>query len=420
MQKQGQNNLFKGLFISSFIIMSSVSAYSQAKVAKADTSIIKKVVENKATTASPILITETYDIYSNNCIPKSGSTAEVKSTILNQGCLEVTAEESIDLTESFDAQLGGNFDAKIGVVSTPEPPTPPTPTNAPCEDFTNHSKSGPHLYANTRQNELVGHVFAVNQPEYNAYGVWKKMSKVTYEVGSNRSLWAYREPFNGSTNVHLRTREGCTDYSDVRNTQPESYLGEDANLPNVTPISNYFNINSPIACSSHFDTRNDNSSVYSYSILFNRQMPNLQYRINGGAWKSEINIINKDANGRSFLSTEIPFFITSKDYVLDLTLDGGNTIDRYNVCRNTAGGHFAITNIFTRVQDGTVIIAIQQGDVFTPMQLGEFDSYGGFGNCFNLGPRPDGRIMLPLKGKSTGYVIDENILIQVKSSRNRR
>lgn len=416
MQRQSLNILYKGVFLSAFLFANCYLGYSQSTTKSSTSKIIpKKIAENKATAASPIVVTGTFDVYSSNCVSKTGSTAEVKATIQNQGCLEVKAEEYIDITDSFDAQPGSTFDAQIGTVPNPEPPIV---TPYPCEDFTNHGKAGPHLYANTRQNELVGHVFAINQPEYNAYGVWKKMSRVTSEYGSNRSLWAYREPFQYSTNVHLRTREGCTDYPDVRNTQTQAYLGEDANLPNVLPIQNYFNINSPFACSSNIDNKG-NGNQNCYSILLKGYFNTLQYRFNGGSWKSEISLVNQDSNGRLFQGTVIPFFNTSKDFVLDLTLDGGNTIDRYNVCRNTAGGHFAVTNVFTRVQDGTVIVNIQQGDHFTPLSLGDYDSYMGFGNCFNIGYRADGKYTFPLRSKETGFVLDDNIVIQAKSSRNK-
>lgn len=285
-----------------------------------------------------------------------------------------------------------------------------TPNNATCEVFTNHTASIPHLYANQTANQLVGTVMAISQPEYNAYGTWKKMQRVGVQMDNpNLKMYAYREPYLYDTNVSLRTREGCQTYPDVRNTGPSGYLGREREMPFVSPISNHTYLNLVFNLSA--DLSSDQASYTTYQIQIAGHHNNLQYRLNGGGWQSTSLKTYEDYNARSVNYTEIGAFNSGKDFVIDFTKDGGATVDRYKVYRNSAGGHFSITSTFVREQDGHVFVHTFQGDKFTPMTLGAF-GYKTWGNFFDLGFLSGGDHYFPLRGE-TGYILDDAIVVMV-------
>lgn len=285
-------------------------------------------------------------------------------------------------------------------------------TSAMCETFRNHTHTIPHLYANNRQNELVGTVVAKSQPEYRAYnGVWKDMQRVSTQMNdSSLSLWAYREPFQGNVNVHLRTREGCPEQRDIRDTYPGSFKGDSVNLPNIAPISNHTNLGLSFEFAG--DIKSPNPPYDLYLINIKDHHPGLQYRVNGGQWKGT-SLVNDDGdNQRSIAMTRIGYEKVNKDFYLDLTKDGGATIDRYKVIRNSPGGHFSATITMVREQDGRVLVSTFQGDKLAPFSLGGH-GHKGWGNFFDLGYLGQGDYYFDLKGQ-TGYVLDPQILVQVR------
>lgn len=311
----------------------------------------------------------------------------------------------------------GNLMA-ITTSSSVVPITPPPPTT--CEDFANHGIARIHLYANTRENLLVGTFYAYNQPQYNCYGQWKDALFLGNEMGSNRKLWGYREPYNGYANVKIRTKSSCTEYPDVRNTYPYTYLGaEKKSIPNLSNNINHTNLNLLFYLSTDISTNAAEHNIYRFAIK--NHIPNLLYRINGGNWQSDVLYVT-DANVFSNIGinyTNIPFFHPPKDFIIDFSVDGGNSIDRYIVRRNTTGGHFGITTTLTRVENNEVKVCMYQGDQYTRTFL--IDSNGNrhysdniFGNSFSLGSLSEGEYFYKLGFADTDVIFDDNILVQVK------
>ncbi len=333
--------------------------------------------------------------------------------------IEALSNNSVVLMPGFSTGDNVVFEANIKectLINTPYSDTTSAPL-PPCEEFTNHGSHTPHLYANTYSNELVGTVFANSQPEYSTDFVnWYKLDKMGIDDASDRFFWAYRHPFTRDALVYLRTREGCVAYGDVRLTRPYSYLGEeDTVLPALAPVDSFMNINSPFFVST---TMGEWQSVYDvYTIYLKPGLVNLGYRINGEGWRYNVEnvAIWEEYNQRYVNVTRINFFSAPKDFILDFTQDAGQTIDRYVVTRNSAGGHFSVTTTFTRVEDSTVTVNTFQGDINVPMQLGGVNSSASFGNSFYLGHREPGNYIYPLTSSKGDYVLDEHLLVRVRN-----
>ena len=342
----------------------------------------------------------------------------ISANLNNASHVEALSGNTVVLLPGFSTGENVVFEANIKECTlTQTPYQDTTSTLVPCQEFSNHGPHTPHLYANTYSNELVGTVFSEDQPEYSPdYINWYKMDKVGKDDASDRYLWAYRHPFTSDALVYLRSREGCQAYADVRLTRPYSYQGEeDTPLPALAPIDSFANVDSPFFVSTTLTTW---QSTYDIFVVYLKPgLTNLGYRINGGGWRYNVEDISiwEEFNQRYVDVTRINGFTAPKDFVIDFTQDAGQTIDRYVVTRNNAGGHFSVTSTFTRVADGSVTVHTFQGDINVPMQLGDVVSSPHFGNCFRLGYRDTGDYIYPLTSPKGEYVLDDHLLVRVRS-----
>ncbi|UBM58196.1 hypothetical protein LAG90_15425 [Marinilongibacter aquaticus] len=367
-------------------------------------------------------ITEQNQNASNSVTLSTKLTAETVNPDGSSKTFSAIGGHNIVLLPGFETESSDVFEANIQVcLNTSEDYTSPS-EQVQCEDFQNHTGNIPHLYANAYQNELVGTVFAVTQPEYKTFDSegWKKMTKIGKDDDSDRYLWAYREAYENPVNVSLRTAEGCPIYADVRTSEIKSYIGEeDTYLPTLSPITNYANIDSPFFLAT-FIGGNVSTNYDTYLMYLKEDLPNLGYRINGGSWQYNVSSgrFNEEYSNRYVEATKIDYFSAPKDFIMDFTQDAGQTIDRYIVTRNSTGGHFTVTTTFTREADHSVTVNTYQGDMHVPMLLGDTPSYPHFGNTFKLGVLTEGHYKLPFKTEKGEYTLDEGILIRVRYGQN--
>ncbi len=322
---------------------------------------------------------------------------------------------TIELLPGFSTEDNVVFEAGIETcLNVSQNYTAPT-SNITCESYQNHTYNIPHLYANKLTNEYVGTVYSKTQPEVlTNLQPWNDMVKIGKEKDSDRYLWAYRQTYVSPFKVYLRTQEGCPTNSDVRMTEIFNYMGrEDTSLPNIAPVTNVAHINTPFHVSC--DLKINNTTYPTYSMYLKDSLPNLRYRINGVGWKFNAiqGPIFEEFSGRYFNVTKLPEFTSGKDFYLDLSIDGGVSIDRYLVTRNSCGGHFGVTTVFCRLADSTVFVHTFQGDINTPMKLGNYES-GEFGNGFYLGQMQPGEYTMPLTSTKGEYVLDPEIFIRVR------
>lgn len=323
---------------------------------------------------------------------------------------------SIELLPGFQTDSLTVFNASIGECINTSQNYNPDSSTIECEDYSNHKKNIPHLYSNATSNELVGTVFSKTQPEYMAYdNIYKKMTKIGVDKDSSRFLWGFREPYIADANIHLRTKSGCPIIPDTRITHKEPTFRDDHPLTTLPPVNNYFNLNSPFYVASHMPYGAEVFDLWN-TYLRGDSLPSFMYRINGGGWEAweESSPIWEDFSERLLNVTKIVHVRVPKDFIMDFSPDFGETIDRYVVTRNSCGGHFGGTTVFNRVADSTVIVSVYQGDINVDMQLGSYNSYGGFGSCFNLGKMADGTYTYPLKSVKGDFILDEEIFVRVK------
>ena len=322
---------------------------------------------------------------------------------------------SIELLPGFETDSSTVFNASIGQCINTSQDYSPEASTVVCENFFNHVGSVPHLYTNSTANEVVATVFAKSQPEIAPYyGHYAKMTKIGIDKDSSRFLWGYRGLYRNATNTHLRTNENCPAYPDVRLIQTQPTYREDVALPVLDTIQNYFNLNSPFYLSN--DLKAGNLTFDLWNFYLKPGLSTLTYRINGGSWLAGVTYgpVWEPFAERSLDVTKIEHIQVPKDFIMDFSIDGGLSVDRYIVTRNSCGGHFCGTTVFNRVADSTVIVSVFQGDINVDMQLGEFNSFGGFGPCFKLGEMEEGTYTYPLKSLKGDFVLDDEIFVRVK------
>ena len=362
------------------------------------------------------------NIVLNRTIRGSQNQFAVSSVSISTGLPDSTlfmaqSGNSISLLPGFSTSNNVVFEASIRACqNNPDTTFIPADSSIICEDFSNHTANGPHLYANNGSNELVGTVFARHAPLYSIDQVhWNTMTKIGSDKGGNRYFYAYREPFINASVVLLKSAEGCPVYGDTRSTYPYHYNGyEDSHIPTVNSISNYYDLNSPFFISTDINGQRSNYDVFTLYLKHN--WPELGYRINGANWRYNVDhtIIFEEYNERYIDVTRINGFTATKDFILDFTQDAGVTIDRYHVTRSTAGGHFAVTTTFTRIEDGKTWVHTFQGDINVNMKLGEYPSTDLFGNCFYLGTQEEGDTFYPLTSVKGEFTLDDALLVRVR------
>lgn len=329
---------------------------------------------------------------------------------------------SIELLPGFETDSSTVFSANIGECLNTSQNYNPDSSEVVCEDFHNHGNNIPHLYTNASTNEMVGTIFAITQPEVkvNSDGSFIKMTKIGVDKDSTRFFWGYREPYLSPGNVHIRTNEGCPTYPDERITSMDHQYREERELPVLDTIENYANLNTPFFLSN--DLQYGQYEYDLWNFYLKGGIENLTYRINGGPWRASIDYapVWEPYTERHLDVTRIEHISkVPKDFYIDFTTDHGETVDRYLVTRSSCGGHFCGTTVFNRLADSTVIVSVFQGDINVDMQLanaqqGDFQPFGGFGTCFNLGKLQEGEYHFALKSEKGDFVLDPDVFVRVK------
>lgn len=288
--------------------------------------------------------------------------------------------------------------------------------NVLCDNLGNHGNARLHLYGQYRSNKIAGSVCSLNLLYYlsqdNTYKLVLYAGKLK---GSNLKCYFYRELYLGTLfNVHLKTKDLCTDYLDVRN----SFL-ENQNFDNKLDLTSYINETyngvdfDVMFFFSTFQTNAvNNASCYRMDI--NKQINNLQFRINNGLWEST-SVKNIDLNGLTYLHTESnSLFFYLKDYCLDLTTDGGASINRYLVRTCGAGGHFSSISTIKNMQNSKTHVTTTQQDYLLLVKL-ELNGQTYLGDniiccAISLGNVTQDGFGI-LKSQETGEVIDDQLKI---------
>jgi hypothetical protein len=344
------------------------------------------------------------------------NTIKLATSINAQANIQAYSGNSIELLPGFQSSLGVVFESKIQDCNIVNIPYAQPALSIPCESFGNHTSASPHLYANTRQNELVGTVYAQNRPQYRVGSEWYNMKKLGLGEKNNRFLWYYRHPFTLANNTSLRSGPECPHYDDVRYSFPQTYLGtEDTPLPTLTPVTTYLDIDSPFYFSTNIV---DNQSFQRIEAIYLKyDVPTkLNYAINGADFKFNVEQFDgfEPFSNRHLRVSRIAQNDAPKDFILDFRIDRTAPLDRYIVTRNTAGGHFAANTTITRLADSTVYVTTFQGDMDTKMKLGPYQPTELFGCTFYLGKLPEGTYYFPLTSRKEEIVLDEQIMVRVR------
>jgi len=389
-------------------------------------------MENNVVNNSAIVISRNFE--DPNCYMEESNEIVVNNTVVkgaSAACLELKANDFIDIVGFFDSELGSTFEASIiGITPPVEPPvTPPVtpPTIKECENLANHGPANPHLYAHSHNSQLVGNLVAKYTPEYKIDGLteWKLMQPTgLIKPGSILNFYFYAEGSDATNRVTtLRTKEGCPEYRDIRpqnaqNDMLEPWVALKANLPKINPVANdfLFLVNSEmggkklddiikvyevvsdkifLGMHARFMTKNNEDRI----LAFNEFQPTYDYRT-----------VSRKMN--------TTYFDVDKDFIMDVTTDYFQTASRYNVHRYQQGGHWSVVTTLTR-HDGKVSTSVQGINYDVDQIL--VNNFTGqtyycnveFGNTFDLGFLPEGVHQYSLKTYH-GVTINNRILVNVK------
>ena len=286
-----------------------------------------------------------------------------------------------------------------------------------CEDLANHGLSRPHIFGQYRANSIVGHVAALSTPQFKGQdGIWKPCQYLGQMRGTNLKSYLIKETYFGTPfNVNLRTKQTCTEYPDVRNTSPNNSLREDKY--NLTSFINatYNSIDLDLQLSFSKTMPENFTDFPCYTLFINKQINNLQYRINNGTWHTTI-IKNVDTNGIPMLHTaDNNQVFHPKDYCIDFTTNGGQTINRYVVRCTSVGGHFAVISTIKNLQNGKYHVSILESDILldTTLEVNGivYNSDLVLGNSISIGTNLTSDTIGIYKSKETGVIIDNQIKI---------
>ena len=451
------------------LILLTIGFAAKAQNKPVNTSAASNANESILSTYGDVQVSENF--YDPNCQVRSGQNVQVINTTIvgnTAACLDVTATESIEINDFFDSESGSYFDAKIvGSINNPTDPTPtdptptdptptdptptdptptdPTPTDPTpidptppvvvvpdeqkqCEDFSNHGPANPHIYGLTRANMYVGDAVSFYTPEYKVEGMtdWKLASTVPLNIpGTEKKYHYFGEVSDGvPRNIWLRTKAGCPEFRDIRNTviKPNTIEDWTSRLPQNLP--NYMNLvpqDFYLMANSEMEDRLVNDEIGVYGLYTDRLVSGLAAKVNGFYWM-QFNPMHplaplfrvRDATNMM----ETPGFPSTKDFVLDLSTDNFVTGARYNVYRNYQGGHWTAVTTFTR-HDGKVTVSAQGvswevDQILVNVATGqEFRNISKFGNVFDLGYLGDGTYEFKVK-TYTGVLLPHHIVVKVR------
>lgn len=419
---------------------------------KTNDAVAESQAENSVSAVENEIIISNY--FSNtNCETKGSESVKLENTIVSGAgaCLEIVATEAIDLESFFDSEVGSTFDARI-IEELPEPPpttvpptdpvtptdpdpvTPDPPTvptvpdeNKVCENFQNHGPANPHLYAQASSNSFVGDMIAKYTPEYKIEGLtdWMLMNNAgAVQPGSEMNYCYFKYPSDGQPhNIWLRTKAGCQEYPDIRNTQVytntlEEFQTLHTNLPAINPrvIDTYFMANSEL------EGRQAWEEIPMYNFYTDRVVDNLKIRM-----VTDVGMVYEEFHLYTYPmfpvraninKMESPALFPKKDFIIDMSTDDFRTAARYTVYRNYQGGHWSTVTTMTR-HDGHVTLTAQGINWDTDqtvINLATGQSYSnipGFGNVFDLGFLADGDYVFAVKTYH-GVTMNDHLVIKVK------
>lgn len=292
-----------------------------------------------------------------------------------------------------------------------------------CENLENHGPSNPHPYVRSTDNAFTGDLVAECNPEFKLTPSMSTFEKMTYVCdvwpgNSSKKYYRYNKPASGTPNtVIFRSSSSCTEYTDVRSQVPDANRREAlGSLPTLPPVT--VGTMPDIIFFTSSDLENGSNDFYELGTA-NGVFSGLSYRINGGgAWTAFTTQTFPWFRARpGFLYSQATGFSVPKDFILDVTNNGGSHIQRFAVYRNFQGGHYNVVCTMTR-QDGRVFVTAQLASAEVEQTLtnnanGEvFPSNDTYGMCFDLGYLTDGDYYFTLKTYN-GYVIDTNIHVKV-------
>ncbi len=235
-----------------------------------------------------------------------------------------------------------------------------------------------HHYAIKAETKMAGTIFSeAGEVSKDGGATWTALTELGFD-SIGRRFAGYKLPYTTPVNPLLRTSSVCQSYSDSRNTEYfTANMGyKVAMSPADSPSPGNFDLTG-ILIANHLDSRQDSQGLADiYVIWLAGHGQSYSVRINEGAWKGgvEKNIV-PSVNSQPVTSVNIPvaeFSIQTaypKDFLLDISKDGGTTYDRYVVRRWSLGGHYSTVCSITRMRDNKVYVCTTNGDVDVPSYL---------------------------------------------------
>lgn len=321
-----------------------------------------------------------------------------------------------------------------------EPPVSDAQTT--CEEVANpHTsanavKYGQHTYYDSKNKRILGTIKALYRPQYKIDGIndWKNMDYVGDTTdGSGLKAWMFKQPTDGNPRTtSYRTRAGCTEYPDTRpqpqwNTTENRIFRTDTletyYAPTGLPALDYANLTNdevPIWFSSEMEDGLDNANynVTSWEGRF-YNLNVAQFRILTPNNYGHNDWMNLETYGSYKRTTS--FFFTLKDFAFEIKLNSGK-IQRYQVTRSYAGGHYSVRSVITRF-DGVVYYIPQSlmsesinmrmknlttGAVTTNIRQ------NGLGHIYRLDPIADGDYTIRIYSEGKEYSTVDDTIIKVR------
>lgn len=275
--------------------------------------------------------------------------------------------------------------------------TPPV-SEVSCEILANpHTQipeakdRGQHSYALVNENVVCADLFS-QQGQLNHDGTW--VSLITLGQDSlGRRLAGAKTTYSGTPSVmKFRTRSGCPDYSDSRPTEFENYDYSWKKNITASASSSPANLNVDVFqfASGRPQPQAQNGKADIWVLWFPGHNQNIQARFENGAWLGGYNDFADASKGQLPVTAIGVNLSLEKDFVMDLSDDGGATYDTFICRRWSTGGHYATVITCRRLGDNETIVSTTIGKSNVPSRLkigGTPYDGGGFGCCFNLGPQ---------------------------------
>lgn len=291
-----------------------------------------------------------------------------------------------------------------------------------CESFSNHGTVNPHNYCRSTDNVFVGDCVAEFTPQYRLDPIMQTYQDMTcicdvWPEGSSKRYFRYTVPVTGvPTNCHLRSSADCQEYPDIRTQYPDPERRETmGRIPDLSPVI----MGSMPDITFFLSTEMDFGSNTIWEVgTPDGPVNGLTFRVDGGDWKGFV----PAQFGFFFVKPQFHYsstgtFVPNKDFILDISHDGGTSIQRFTVYRYFQGGHYSAISTMTR-QDGRVFVTAELASAEVQQVLydkngpGIYPSNSVYGMCFDLGYQEDGDYFYTLKSYN-GVVLDDYVHVKV-------